>query len=241
MTYGFKLFNANGGVAVDCDYPVYQLKESGTITVTVQAGVLMATGNIAFSSPVTSQAPPIIALRWGAVDRVYCLATGIQGSPGAWTAWAGNFEGEVNATFTVEWRCYCTGLRSTTGYALQTRNGAGEICFDSSFAPLHLVAAVAPNNWVRIDAAAARWIIFNVTRVHDYFTAPQGDLFLVLSAMESAEVYAPGVMSAREHMAVFGYGFGPSNRIIRRSDVFYNVNAPNLLPTFGFPVLLGAA
>lgn len=241
MTFGFRIYNANGGVAVDCDYPNYQLKESGTFTVTMQAGVMMATGYINFASAVTSDAPPIIAFRWAAIDKVYCLATGVQGSPGAWTAFAASFEAEVNATITVEWRCYCTGLRSTSGYALQTRNAAGQICFDSSFPPLHLAQAVAPNQWVHSSIAAARWILFQVTRVHSYIQAAQSGMFILMGLQEMGEVYAPGVMSAKEHMSIFGYGFGPSNRLIRRSDVFYNVNAPTLPGYWGFPLLMGAA
>lgn len=240
MSYGFRILSAAGGVMVDSDYPNYMIKQSGSFVLSVpQYQVQSAT--YSFTTPVTSQEPPLLGLKWTANDRIFYHGAAFAGGPGNWTGFAVVFSGESGTTnITVDWRVYCTGMAATSGYALQTRNAAGVVCFDSSFTPIQLTAVVDRASWSLVSSAM---LIANTRRCYYQRSHPSPGSYILVSLIQMSEFAQAGLFGNPELCwvtHVFGIGGGGST-LRRRTHILNTVTTLPPVPTvpFGSAVLLG--
>lgn len=239
MSYGFRIYSPAGGIMVDADYPNYMQFQSGSFGFQVPL-FASQTPTYSFSSTITSQEPPLLGLKWTANDQIFYHGSAFAGGPGNWTGFAAVFSAETTITnITVDWRVWCTGRASTSGYAFQTRNANGVVCFDSSFVPMSLSAVVDRASWSLVSASM---YIANTLRCYYQRSHPAPGAYIVVSPIHMSEFAQAGLFGNANLCwvsHVFGIGGGGST-LRRRTHINNTVTSLPPTPTvpFGSAVLL---
>ncbi|QHF27392.1 hypothetical protein [Pseudomonas sp. R32] len=146
-TYGLLVRNAGGDVIIDSTYRNMALLLEQQISVTTTAYYTLN------FPTVTSDAPPVLAVRRWENPGLFFNSVQFQGQPGNWTGAILGFSGlDAHTSGTVWIRLYAYDLPALTGYGMRIRNSQQELVFDSTRLPLTFMGELEgkPENWVRI-------------------------------------------------------------------------------------------
>lgn len=157
--FGFKVGNGQGQTVTDSNFLGYGLLEERQFTVVSQSPTDMY-----FDRPVTSQAPPIVAVKVKQWNRTWIRLCRVMGTPGNWTycRFVGNrFTTSDAGSVTYDVRVYATGLKSTDSFGMRIVNELNQVTIDSGFKQLEFTAFTYEwSDWplvVRGDAPAGSY------------------------------------------------------------------------------------
>lgn len=134
MSFGFEVSGVDGNIVTDSNFLGYSLIQEGTVTLPAAVNPIA----FYFTTPITSTAPPIVAVRldtfnnqgWVSIVRVI-------GSAGNWTHCTFThrfFRPAVGGTYAV--RVYATEVESSNSMGIQVFSESGKITLDSGYKQL---------------------------------------------------------------------------------------------------------
>ena len=143
--YGLRVRNQGGDVVIDSQYRNMALLLEQQLDVRTEVGYY--TINFA---PVTTDAPPVLAVRRWSDPALFFSTVDYLGGPGNWTGVRLTFNGlDRHAGAKVWVRLYAYDLPPMPGYGMKIRNAAGQLVFDSARLPLTFIGELGgrPQDW----------------------------------------------------------------------------------------------
>lgn len=128
MSYGFEVLNEAGEVICDSEYLGYGLVQQGSVNLRYQTPTA-----VNFTQVITSQSPPIIAIKMKAWNKTYIKICSVIGSPGAWTGiWflGARIDNTSPANSVWEYRVYAN-VASSESYGIRILSSNNQVTFDS--------------------------------------------------------------------------------------------------------------
>lgn len=164
--FGLLVRNAGGATIIDSKFHNLGILLEQNIAVTTSTVY-----QLAFPYPVTSAAPPILAVRAWDNPALFYDSVQYLGGPGNWTGAVLAFIGNGGHTSqNIAIRVYAYNLRSVSGYGMRVRNELGVVVFDSLLRPRSLkeswAALLRIGYWFRDNRLPARHAWISIAQPH---------------------------------------------------------------------------
>lgn len=176
MTYGLQFTNNSGTVVLDSEYARLVVISSGRFAPTGESGMGSTTN---FTTPVTSQEPPLVFVRPDTVGQVagLCMMR-IIGAAGNWTGFYVRAYSASTAQPNGRYFVAAFAAQAVASFGLRLFGSGGQLLFDSGTACANFTRAF--QNWTYVkfdtDTQGLTRIYYNVT-----FDFPQNEFMLINS------------------------------------------------------------
>lgn len=214
MSYGLKIMNSSDELTMDSDFMSYALKDFGSVSVSV-LNTFQYSQIISFGGSSTSQAPPLIAARWGENNTVYCGGVKMVGAPGNWVGFQLPMVaiGGPAVNITLLWRAYDAGMVSGNSYGMRVFSETGAATFDSAFLPLEVSSYLYPSQWVGTGNTNP---VNGVRRMSYSQPNPTAGGYMILSTHRFGDLAYRNGVEGNLPVALVGYnyGYGSSGNLI---------------------------
>lgn len=226
--YGLLVRNAGGETIIDGKFHNLGilLEQDIPISTTVVY-------TLPFPYPVTSEAPPIFAIKAWNNPVLFFDSVQYLGGPNNWTGAILTFIGNGGHTAqTVSVRVYAYNLRLTSGYGMRVRNEKGQVVFDSLHRPMVFDKELGgdPKDWIQVSgqqiAGAARMDIYRPA-VWNYNSNTYLAVGLALD-VELGQVAVNGVTVAAITYIRWGFTAGGEPRLMMDSRTGFSTNYPGI-------------
>lgn len=135
MTFGIEVRNAEGDLGLDGGYKLHNLVYSGSVTLSTSSVTTTS-----FPSAITSQEPPLVAVKFNTPAYSMVYYARVNGTPGNWTGitWLLNLciPGSSTDSALVYYRVYATDWASPTDvFGLRVLDASGGLVFTAATQP----------------------------------------------------------------------------------------------------------
>ena len=205
MTFGLEVTNSSNQLVIDSTFLNYGMIAQGSVAVTVKTTVEYHSG-IFFPVPSSADAPPLIAVKWAPDSDILCGGVRMVGAPGAWSGFElAMLSMGSQKTVTLEYKVFDANISYPFGFAMQIFSPAGQVAFDSSFAPMQIAGYVYPNTWVGVGNSSPA---IGVRRLTYNAPSPVANGFMVLSTHRFGDLaYYQGI-EGQTPVALASYFYG---------------------------------
>ncbi|SDT46260.1 hypothetical protein SAMN05216496_4719 [Pseudomonas sp. Z003-0.4C(8344-21)] len=226
--FGLLVRNAGGATIIDSKFHNLGILLEQNIAVTTSTVY-----QLAFPYPVTSAAPPILAVRAWDNPALFYDSVQYLGGPGNWTGAVLAFIGNGGHTSqNIAIRVYAYNLRSVSGYGMRVRNELGVVVFDSLLRPpvFERELGGAPQDWILVSgqpiAGAARMDIY---RPATWITSSNTYLAVGMALdVELGQVAVNGVTVNAITYIRWGFAANGEPRLMLDSRTGFNTNYPGI-------------
>ncbi|MHA3735104.1 hypothetical protein ACXR0M_05435 [Pseudomonas sp. Eth.TT006] len=226
--FGLLVRNAGGATIIDSKFHNLGILLEQNIDVSTTAVF-----NLPFPYPITSAAPPILAVKAWNNPMLFYDSVQYLGGPGNWTGAVLAFNGNGgHTTQNIAIRVYAYNLRSTSGYGMRVRNERGEVVFDSLLRPPVFERELGgdPADWIQVSgqqiAGAARMDIY---RPASWISS--GNTYLAVGMALDVELGQVAVNGATVNAITYirwGFAVNGEPRLMLDSRTGFSTNYPGI-------------
>lgn len=227
MSFGMVIRNSDGALAVDSEFLNYALREEFSTNISVTTTFAQTTLN--YSSPIATDGPPLVAVKWPANNNLFCWGIRQIGTPGSWTGFGIYLQAIPGAgTVNFEFSIFEANPVGSGGFGIVSRGADGNVTFDSQFTPLEITAFVDPSGWATLSTSLPV-PGYRVT----FYSKPNPALGsgMVLSCHRYGDLVYPGGVEGATPAAIAGYGYGYGTGGTIRLCLTLDTGTPNVNPS----------